>query len=240
MTAQHPPPRFAVILPAFNEEDSIGQVLLELRNLPGSDHWVLAVGDNGSTDRTREMAEAAGALVARSELRGYGHGCQAAMRVVSEAYPSVEAWIFLAADGANDPRDIASLLLPYESGADMVLGTRTLRRENLRIMRLHHVLANRLLALWCSILSGRWFTDIGPLRIIRRSAFDALDLRELTYGWTIEAQILAIKKGMRVEEISVRERPRLAGKQKVSGVSLGKTLSVGWQILRAGWSAYRR
>lgn len=240
MTPKPTAPRFAAIIPAFNEEESIGPVLRELREVLGDEQWVFAVGDNGSTDDTRAIAEAAGALVARSGQRGYGHGCQAAIRAVGEAYPSVEVWVFYAADGANDPRDTAALLIAYEDGADMVVGTRTLRRENLRVMRLHHALANRLLALWCSLLSGRWFTDIGPLRIIRRTAFEELALREWTYGWTIEAQIVAVKKGMRVEEISVKERPRFAGEQKVSGVSLLKTLSVGWQIFCAGWVASRR
>jgi hypothetical protein len=98
-----------------------------------------------------------------------------------------------------------------------------------------HLLANRLLAGWCGFLTGRWFRDIGPLRLIERDLFHRLQLREWTYGWTIEAQVIAARLGARMTELPVRERRRLAGEQKVSKVNWRRTLAIGAQIFCAGW-----
>ena len=103
-----------------------------------------------------------------------------------------------------------------------------------------HVLANRLLGAWCGLLNGRWFRDIGPLRLIERELFHRLRLREWTFGWTMEAQVAAARLGASMVEIPVRERPRLAGEQKVSKVNWRRTLFIGGQIALAGWRTRRR
>ena len=100
-----------------------------------------------------------------------------------------------------------------------------------------HLLANRVLGAWCGLLARRWFRDIGPLRLIERGLFHRLRLREWTFGWTIEAQVVAAQMGAAMTEVPVRERPRLAGQQKVSKVNGWRTVSIGWQIARAGWRA---
>ena len=233
-----PTPRFAVIIPACDEEPCLGAVLDELRAALAGQPHLIAVGVNGSTDRTAEIARAQpGVLVAETSARGYGHGCRAAVDLVEREHPPVDGYIFFAADGANDPRDLAALLAARASGAAMVLGCRTRLRANWPRMNLQYVIANRLLGTFCGCLTGRFFADLGPLRFIERDLFHALRLREWTMGWTIEAQVRAARLGAPIVEISVRERERIAGQQKVSRVSWRRTLSIGLKILAAGFRA---
>ena len=229
--------RYAIILPACDEEPCIGPVLEELRAALDPTRFVLVVGVNGTTDRTAKIARACGALVAETEARGYGHGCQVAVNLVERDTPQTRAFIFAAADGANDPADIARLVAEHERGAAMVLGSRTRNAGNWSALNLHYVFANRVFGLFCGLLTGRVFSDLGPLRLIERELFHRLQLGEWTFGWTIEAQVRAVRLGARIVEIPVRERGRLAGEQKVSHVSWRRTLSVGLNIIGAGFRA---
>ncbi|MES2571764.1 MAG: glycosyltransferase family 2 protein [Verrucomicrobiota bacterium] len=231
------PDRYAVIIPACNEEQALPLVLAELRALLDPDRFELVVGVNGSTDRTAQIARENGALVAETARRGYGHGCQAAIaRVDAGERVPVDGYLFFAADGANDPRDIALLVNRYrEQQGGMVLGCRTRKITNWSIMNFHYVMANRLFGLLCGLLTGRFFADLGPLRLIERNLFHRMQLCEWTYGWTIEAQIRAALLKARIVEVPVRERSRIAGEQKVSRVSWQRSLGVGLQIIAAGF-----
>ena len=228
------PHRYAVILPACNEEECIAAVLTELRAALDPAQFVFAVGVNDSRDRTAAIAREHGVLVGETAMRGYGHGCQAAVDAATRAGFAGDGYIFCAADGANDPRDIAALVAARGEGATMVLGSRTTERTNWIAMNAHYIFANRVFGFLVGILTGRFFTDLGPLRFIERELFHALALREMTYGWTIEAQIRAVLLGAKIAEIPVRERPRMAGAQKVGRVSTRQTLSIGMQIAMAG------
>lgn len=202
--------------------------------------FVAVVGVNGSSDKTAELARARGVLVAETPQRGYGYGCQSAIDLVTEILPSVRAYIFLAADGASDPRDVAKLVAAYEQGYTFVLGARTGQVSNWRTMRVSHVIANFAVALWCGILAGRWFQDLAPVRLIDRKLFEAIAPREMKFGWTIEPQIAAARLGAAIIEVPARERPRLAGQQKVSGVTWRRTFLIGCRILAAGFRARMR
>ena len=240
--------QIALILPACHEEETIEAVLNELRDkLDSRWEWVVAVGVNGSPvgeDRTADLARRhpLRPVIAETPARGYGFGWHAAIIRLVEMGVTPDAFIFFAADGANDPTDFSRLLAAYEQGSDFVLGCRTApwRHGNLAVMGWSHLLANRLLGAWCGLLTRRWFHDIGPLRLIERGLFHRLGLREWTFGWTIEAQVFAARLDAVMSEVPVRERRRLAGQQKVSKVSYGRTLSIGWQIALAGWRAKRR
>lgn len=231
--------RVGIVIPACDEAECIVEVTTELRQALDPERFPIAVGVNGSRDDTAALCRRAGLLTGETVLRGYGHGCLAAIARLKELEPEVGAYIFVAADGANDPRDIPALLAKAAEGFDLVLGARTNRWANVAVMKPSHVLANRLLGLWASWLSGFYYTDLGPLRLIRRPAFEAMNLQELTYGWTIEPQIVAPSLGLSVAEVSVAERRRLRGRQKVSGVTLRQTLRVGLAIMAAGWRASR-
>lgn len=234
---------YAVIVPACNEEACIRRVVDELRSALDPARFVIAVGVNGSSDATARIAREAGAnVVAETAQRGYGRGCQAAIDAVrgNQNAGCIAGYLFVAADGANDPRDIAELVAQHEAGFALVLGCRTTLPGNRRFMSRQQIWANRLLGFWCGVLTGRFFADLGPLRLIDAALFERLQLCEWTYGWTIEAQVRAVRLGARVCEIAVSERSRIAGEQKVSGVSLKRTLSIGARIFAAGWRARRR
>lgn len=233
-------PQFAIIIPACDEEECIGRVLDELSGTIDPEKFVIAVGVNGSSDRTAEVARAHGVLVAETGERGYGYGCQKAIDLVAPAFPLVRAYIFLAGDGASDPRDVGKLVAAHEQGYAFVLGARTGQWSNWRVMRFSHVIANFGLALWCGVLAGRWFKDLAPLRLIETELFEAIAPQEKTFGWTIEAQVVAARLGASICEVPASERPRLAGKQKVSGVTWRRTFVIGCRILVAGVRARSR
>jgi glycosyltransferase involved in cell wall biosynthesis len=232
-------PEFAIIIPACDEAACIGPVLDELLRAVDPEKYVIAVGVNGSTDATAKLARQRPVLVAESESRGYGHGCQAAIDLTKNLFPSIRAYIFCAGDGATDPRDLRSLTAVYEQGYDLVLGSRTKRLRNWTAMTVRHVFANAALGLWAGLLSGRYFSDLGPLRMISRPLFEKIAPQEMTFGWTIEAQIAAARLNAAICEIPVVERRRRGGVQKVSGVTWQRTLSIGCQIVAAGFRARR-
>ncbi len=233
-------PQIGIIIPACNEEACIATVLSELINAIDPEKFVVVVGVNGSTDRTAEVARGFPVLVAETPLRGYGHGCQAAIDLAASDLPSLRSYIFFAGDGASDPRDVAQLVAAYEQGYAFVLGARTSLLTNWRVMGASHVAANFALALWCGVLAGRFFTDLAPLRLIDRALFEKITPREMTYGWTIEPQIAAVKFGATICEIPAHERSRVAGLQKVSGVTWHRTFSIGCRICAAGFRTWRR
>lgn len=233
-------PEFALIIPVCDESACIGPVLDELLPFLDPERFVIAVGVNGSSDDSAEIARQRPVLVAETDQLGYGHGCMAAIGLTNEIFPSVEAYIFCAGDGATDPGDLRPLAGAFEEGYDLVLGSRTRRLRNWPKMTFVHVLANAGLGLWAGLLSGRFFTDLGPLRVVSRTLFERIALEEMTFGWTIEAQVAAAQLGATICEIPVRERRRQAGLQKVSGVNWRRTFSVGCQIVAAGWRARRK
>ncbi len=231
--------RYAVIIPVCNEEACLGPVLDELiEKWPGRGR-VIAVGLNGATDQSASIARNRGVIVGESEMRGYGHGCLAAIGALDTAGQAYDALLFVSGDGASAPEDLPKLLEAYEAGYDLVLGSRTtLRQFPSRPWR--RTLANLALGLWASLLARRIYTDLGPLRVIDRALFEKMALRERTWGWTIEPQVLAPRFGAKIASVAVRERPRLAGEQKISGVSWAQSLRVGREIVAAGWRAARR
>lgn len=234
------PQRIGIIIPVCNEEECIGRVLEELLRVINQEKFAVVVGVNGSTDRTAEIARQYPVLVAETDKRGYGHGCQNAIDFAATVLPSLRAYIFFAGDGASDPRDVPRLVAAYEQGYAFVLGARTSLVRNWPVMGLSHVAANFLLALWCGFLAHRWFRDLAPLRLIYRDLFEEIAPCEMTYGWTIEPQIAAAKLGAAICEIEAHERRRLAGSQKVSGVTWQRTFSIGCRIFAAGYRAWLR
>ncbi len=233
-------PEIAIIIPACDEAACIGTVLDELLRVIDPEKYVIAVGVNSSTDATAETARTRPVLVAETAARGYGFGCTEAIRLTNDFFPSVRAYVFCAGDGASAPEDVARLVAAFEQGYDFVLGSRTLRLRNWRAMTLRHMFANVVLGLWCGLLSRRVFSDLGPLRLISRRLFEQIAPREMTFGWTIEAQIAAAHFDAAICELPVTERRRIAGEQKVSGVTWRRTLRIGCEIVAAGYRTWQR
>jgi glycosyltransferase involved in cell wall biosynthesis len=199
-------------VPALNEEAVIGQLLAAL---PAGLYAQVVVADNGSADRTGEVARAGGATVVREPERGYGAACLKAIAVLP---PEIDAVVFMQADLSEDPAEARALLAPLQEGrADLVIGSRTLGQAEKGALLPHQKFGNWVANL---LIRGGWghtYTDLGPYRAIRRDALERLEMRDRNYGWTVEMQVKALQKGLRVVEIPVKYGLRRAGVNKVSG-----------------------
>lgn len=233
-------PSIAVILPVRDEEAALTPVLAELLPHAARHGAVVAVGLNDCRDRSRAVAEAHGVLVGETKTRGYGHGCLAAIAAVRAAGLQPDAYVFMAADGAHDPAELPRLLEPWRAGAAIVLGQRTGIAANWPHLGCARAAFNVLLGAWAGILGGTFYRDLGPFRLIARDVFEHIDARETEWGWTIEPQVIAPRLGVRVAEVSVTERSRIAGEQKVTGVSSFHSLRIGLEIMRAAWRSRMR
>ncbi len=228
-------PAIAIILPARDEEAALAPVLTELLPHAAQHRAVVAVGLNDCRDDSRSVAEAHGVLVGETKTRGYGHGCLAGIAAVRAAGFQPDAYIFMAADGAHDPAELPRLIDPWRAGARLVLGQRTSIAANWPRLGYTRAAFNMFLGAWAGVLSGKFYRDLGPFRLIERQLFEGIAAQETAWGWTIEPQVVAPRLGVRAVEVSVTERLRIAGEQKVTGVSLTHTLRIGLEIVRAGW-----
>jgi glycosyltransferase involved in cell wall biosynthesis len=220
----------AVVIPALNEEGSIASVVGGIdRSLVDR----IVVADNGSTDATAARAAEAGALVVCEPRRGYGSACLKGLAAV----PDAGILVFLDGDGSDNPAEIRALLaFMVEQQADLVIGSRVLAGFGSNCLTLLQRFGN---ALTCTLV--RWFfgvryTDLGPFRAIRRDALARLEMADPDFGWTIEMQVKAAQRGLRIAEMPVSSRPRVAGRSKVSGTFRG-SWNAGRKILGYVFSA---
>ena len=216
------------IIPALNEERSIGAVL---QAIPRDVVTEIIVVDGGSADATASIAAGHGASVIREPRRGYGRAC-----AVGSIAAHGEALVFLDADGAANPREIESLLAPIARGeADLVLGSRLAGAMAAGAMPWHQRAGNRLSARLLRLLYGLPVTDLGPFRAVRRRLLAGLTLHDATYGWPTEMIVKASRAGWRISEVPVSWGPRTGGRSKISGTVRGTllaTLHILWAIAR--------
>jgi hypothetical protein len=188
--------RIAVVIPALNEEQSIGEVV---RDIAEAIVARIIVADGGSNDATQARAAAAGAQVIAAG-KGYGRACWEAVQAASSA----EIIVFMDGDGADDPRFIASLTAPIRSDAcDLVLGSRARGAREPGSMAWHQLAAGRAAGFAMRLLYGVRYTDMCAFRAIRRQALIDLGMREMGYGWNIEMQMRAARQGLRILEIPI-------------------------------------
>ncbi len=203
--------RISVIIPALNEAESIGRVVGEM---PWGRVAECIVVDNGSTDGTAEVARAAGARVVES-ARGYGAACKAG---ADAALPTSDILVFMDGDGSDVIADLDRLVGPVERDeADFVIGSRRRGTREPGSMLASQLFAGWLVGWLLWMTQGVRYTDMGPFRAIRRTALGRLQMAERTYGWNLEMQVKACQYGLRIVEIPVDYRRRLAGTSKVSG-----------------------
>jgi glycosyltransferase involved in cell wall biosynthesis len=215
-------PRVVVVIPAIDEEPAIGRVLADIPR------WVseIIVVDNGSRDRTAEVAAGMGATVVHEPRRGYGQACLSGIAAAGDA----DIIVFLDGDGSDYPEQLADVLGPVaRDEADLVIGSRTLGRRAPGAHPWHAVMGTRLCVSLMNRLIGTAATDLGPFRAITASALRRLDMNDRDFGWTVEMQVKARRQGLRVCEVPVGYRPRI-GRSKVSG-TLGGSMRAGAKIL---------
>lgn len=218
--------RIGCVIPALNEARAIGRVLAAV---PG---WVdaVVVADNGSDDGTGEVARASGAIVVTEPRRGYGQACLAALATL----PAVDIVAFIDGDFSDHPEDIHMLVDPIVAGrADLVMASRTLGSVEPGALTPQQRFGNWLATGLVAAFWRKRFTDLGPFRAISVAALRTLDMRDTTFGWTVEMQIKAARAGFRAIEQPARYRRRI-GDSKISG-TLSGSVRAGAKILVLIW-----
>jgi len=222
-------PRINVIIPAYNEERSIANVL---HAIPAGFVDDIIVVNNNSSDGTACAAAHAGATVLEEPTPGYGNACLKgiAYAAAKPAATRPDVIVFLDGDFSDYPEEMPNLVQPIAAGlADMVIGSRALGRRAAGAMLPQQIFGN-----WLATTLLRWlykarFTDLGPFRAIRLDTLLALHMRDRTYGWTVEMQAKAAKHKIRYAEVPVTYRKRI-GTSKVSGTVKGTVLA-GYKII---------
>jgi glycosyltransferase involved in cell wall biosynthesis len=216
-----------VIIPAFNEENSVGNVV---RDIPAEFVDEVVVVNNNSNDQTAVEAARAGATVLDEPVQGYGRACLRGITYAQSRQQKPDIVVFLDADYSDYPGEMTALVAPILSNkADMVIGSRALGNRERGSMTPQQVFGN-----WLAIKLLRWlygvqYTDLGPFRAIRFDSLLALNMQDKTYGWTVEMQLKAAKQGLRITEIPVSYRKRI-GFSKISGTLKGTVLA-GYKII---------
>jgi glycosyltransferase involved in cell wall biosynthesis len=223
--------RVAVIIPVFNERESLPLVVGGIP--PGLADDVVVV-DNGSTDGTGTIAARLPVRAVREDRRGYGQACLAGVRAVGERPPDV--LVFLDGDFSDHPEEMPRLLEAIEHGADLAIGSRMLGTREPGALLPQARFGNALACFLIRLICGHRYTDLGPFRAIRWDAYRRLGMSDTTFGWTCEMQVKALKRGLRVAEVPVSYRRRI-GVSKITG-TVGGTLRAGakilWTIARYG------
>ena len=217
------PSRISVIIPVFNEQDAIEKVI---GDIPSHLPTEIIVVDNGSTDQTAKLAAAMGARIVRENRRGYGSACLAGIAATND--PDIV--VFLDGDYSDHPNEMPDLIAPImENRADLVIGSRVLGNSEPGALMIQARFGNRLATRLIKILFGVSYTDLGPFRAIRYRTLMDLNMRDKTFGWTVEMQVKAAKQALKIQEVPVSYRKRI-GVSKITGTIEG-TLKAGWKIL---------
>ena len=215
--------RISVIIPAFNEEQSIGLVL---GALPQDQIHEVIVVDNNSTDNTARVAIEKGARMVEEKRRGYGSAC---LKGISEL-DNPHIVVFVDGDFSDYPEEIVQLVTPIESGeVDFVLGSRMILPESRQALLPQSRYGNQLAVFLIRLFFRHQYTDLGPFRAIRYESLKSLDMQDTNFGWTVEMQIKAVQKGLRILEIPVKYRERI-GVSKITGTFSG-TIKAGTKII---------
>ena len=217
-----------VIIPAFNEADSIANVI---NDIPDVVDEVIVVSNN-STDATINQAKNAGATVLEEDKRGYGYACLKGMDYIAKQSNRPDIIVFLDGDYSDYPEYLTKIVAPIiESNVDFVIGARDKELREKGSMTAPQIFGNWLPTFLMGFIFDSRFTDLGPFRAIKYHKLLALDMEDKTYGWTVEMQLKVLKQKMSYTEVSVPYRNRI-GVSKISGTVKG-AIFAGVKIL--GW-----
>lgn len=216
-----------LLIPAFNEAPNIQPLFEALDQVAEISLSAVVLVDNGSTDDTAEIARRCGATVLAEPHRGYGAACLCGLAWLARHKPTIDAVCFLDADLSDDPAALPLVIAPIKADiADLVIGSRVRQAETgalTVVQRFGNQVACRLMY-W---ITGRAYTDLGPMRCVTWRALESMAMQDKTWGWTVEMQMKAALQGLRIEEVDVPYRRRHAGRSKISGTVQG--------VVRAGW-----
>ncbi|MFT7464230.1 MAG: glycosyltransferase involved in cell wall biosynthesis [Pseudohongiellaceae bacterium] len=215
-----------VVIPALDEERSVGLVL---NDLPWELLGRVVVADNGSTDNTAAVAREAGATVVKASRRGYGSACLAGLAELGALAPN-DVVVFLDADYSDHPHELPLLLAPILAGrAALVVGSRALGQAEPGSMLPQQRFGNALATFLIRLAFGHVYTDLGPFRAITGAALQQISMADPNWGWTVEMQVRVLQEGLAVTEVPVSYRRRV-GRSKIAGTLRG-TISAGVKIL---------
>lgn len=217
-----------VIIPAFNEEASIGLVV---NDIPDYITEIIVVS-NRSTDKTEAVARTNGATVINEPRRGYGYACLKGMDYIAQHHKNTDIVVFLDGDYSDYPEEMTALLRPIlEDDIDFVIGARAKQLREKGSMTLPQIFGNWLATRLMKFLYGANYSDLGPFRAITYKKLLDLNMQDKTYGWTVEMQLKALRQKLTYTEVNVHYRNRI-GDSKVSGTFKGAILAgvkiIGW------------
>lgn len=217
-----------VIIPAYNEEDSIGKVISEI---PNSVDEIIVVSNN-STDETEFIAKKAGATVLVEPRRGYGYACLKGINYLKNQVIKPDIVVFLDGDYSDYPEELTKLVDPIiNDDIDFVIGARVKHLRETHSMTPQQIFGNWLATSLMKLLFNGRFTDLGPFRAIKYQKLMELEMVDKTYGWTVEMQLKSIRQNLTYIEVPVKYKQRI-GVSKVSGTIKG-SIFAGFKIL--GW-----
>ncbi|MEQ6125254.1 glycosyltransferase family 2 protein [Pseudotenacibaculum sp. MALMAid0570] len=215
-----------VIIPAYNEEGSIANVVNDIPDIVTE----IIVVSNNSTDKTEENAAKAGATVLQENQRGYGYACLKGMEYIATQKDNPNIVVFLDGDYSDYPEQLIEIVDPIiNDDIDFVIGARVQELREAGSMTPQQVFGNWLATFLMKLFFGAKFSDLGPFRAIKYDKLLALQMEDKTYGWTVEMQLKVIKQKLTYKEIPVKYRNRI-GVSKVSGTVKG-TIMAGFKIL---------
>ena len=215
-----------VIIPAYNEEKSIGLVV---QDIPESVHEIIVVNNN-SSDSTAKNAEAAGATVLSEPKPGYGNACLKGIDYINQQKSDTDIVVFLDGDYSDYPDELTKIIAPIiEKNVDFVIGSRVKKLREKGAMQPQQIFGNWLATFLMRVFFKSKFTDLGPFRAIKFDTLMRLKMEDPTYGWTVEMQLKILKQRFTYEEIAVKYRNRI-GVSKVSGTLKG-SIFAGIKIL---------
>ena len=221
-----------VVIPAYNEGKSIGLVI---ECIPAGYVRHIVVCDNASDDNTASIAESKGAIVVRTDQKGYGNACLSGIKYLSNLEVKPDIIVFMDGDYSDFPEELIGLVRPIsEDNYDLVIGSRALGIRERGSMTIPQTFGNWLATFLIKFLYGYHFTDLGPFRAVRYERLIQMDMMDKNFGWTVEMQVKAAKMGMKCTEVPVNYRRRI-GVSKVSGTIRGTVLA-GYKIL---WTIFK-
>ena len=218
-----------VLIPALNEEATVGHVIDAVRAAGQPVRHIVLI-DNGSTDKTAEVAEAHGALVVSEPERGYGAACLRGLAFIEQKRTPPDVVVFMDADGSDEASDLGRLLDAILAGADLAIGSRTLGIAEPGSLAPAQRVGNAVAVNLIRAVYGQRYTDLGPFRAVRFPALLALGMGDKDYGWTVEMQVKAVRRGLRITEVPVRYHRRRGGESKISATVRG-SVGAGAKIL---------